>query len=339
MKLHPSLLLCLVVAGCSSGPDANPSPTDSKTTEAPKAAETNSTEKNTGETKEPTNTEKANPETANPTNPTDNKGSGVRPPGMPVRPNPLKNDIPLANQEGWTRDAAKPADLAKFVDGQLNQMRNVMGGIRIAFDVPAGRASGEAIMMVKDSKTWRFQHPKIVNDDRGATYEIVVADGKKFSRIAGDGWIEPKPVGNRRDFTGPDLVKRWPQECMSLAFSGVGNSSNPWSTLVKEVSKPGSGLKVRVDRRVITFDGQPHEQQRFLIERDDAAVKKLGVLVMEMVVDKKYGLPMSMRSAVNAPGKKPEIVNWSAEWRSRKDFEADAFKTPLHATKVQKITR
>lgn len=320
-----SLALALV-AGCSSGtPSPEPAP---KTAEEPKID---------AKVSEPTKSGTEAPKTEPQPETGPSKEAGKSPlPNMP-KPPVLVDNIPRANSEGWTRVAVSPLEVAKLVDRRLNEMRTLQGGFRFALDLPQGRASGESLMSVKNNTTWRMQLPKLLNEELGVSYEIVVADGKRYASIADKGWSAPKPVASRQTFKADDIVKRWPSEMMSLAFAGMGNNSNPWSTYIAQVNKPGTGLTSRVDQRVISFDGRPIEQLRILVERNPAEAKKKGVLVVEMVLDKKIAIPFSMRSAVHNPGKKPHLVNWTAEWRSQKEFAADAFKTPDKAMPPQII--
>jgi hypothetical protein len=153
-----------------------------------------------------------------------------------------------------------------------------------------------------------------------------VADGSNYAvQTVDSGWSPKRPLGQFAQETPTDPEK-WAEGFSRVLFS-PGTGGKPISDLVAAAQAPGSGYEVHSEERVLIHETRTIPQRRILITRTAEQENKLGKLEIEVVLDKREMLPVTIRTNLERPNRLPQRVMWSAKWKAGPaKFTTDAFK-------------
>jgi hypothetical protein len=234
--------------------------------------------------------------------------------------------IAPAGQGKWAKTNRTLLSLAAKVGEAIAQMRDTFGESLMAVKTPEGNASVRLLYKIKDRQNFRVDHLIM---DVVPSPGSVLADGaeKKVLGAKGFEWTggvaDPTP-GAR--LSASRIAAQWPKDFTRLMFLGLTDGKDTWEGLARELASTDSGFEVDVEERQTNFRNQNWKNYRLHVKRSKAAAETLGPCEMEIVIDGKLYLPVTVRVIMEEPGGRPWHQQWSAGWNFDQSFQPEDFK-------------
>ncbi len=238
-------------------------------------------------------------------------------------------EAPGPQQRGWYKVPVTAMQIATATDAKLRKLANHAAIAQATFEVNGGHGVGNLKIAVKSPTVFHVEYLTLGGRQQDASPDQMVADGKRFAMLTRPGWSIPVPLAGRSDGRVADPVAAWPRAFSRLMFAGIGSKATPWADFVKAASRPGSGLEVFAEQRRMVYGGRAITNHRILVRRKATAAKKRGRMYVELVVDALLKLPVTVRAAVEPPGKTPTRTVWRCSWgRPKTPFSSSLFVLP-----------
>ncbi|MBI5708552.1 MAG: hypothetical protein HZC36_16325 [Armatimonadetes bacterium] len=250
-------------------------------------------------------------------------------PGMPGPTAPMgKVTIPESASKGWKPSAMAPKELARKVSGAIASLTDTQCTARVFIKTPAGQARAGAIHKIQDGKHFRLDYfnPKgLPENARG----FILANGTQKRQITLKG--DPKVVELNRPFADSklkpsEIVQRWPLDFSRIMLLSLTDNVDPWSPLIEGLAKGEGGYKTSIEQRTMQYQGRTVNSYRVLAKRTDSQAKKLGACELEMVIDARRFLPVTIRVKSKDKAGKDWDQQWSAIWDFKKKFVKKDFE-------------
>jgi hypothetical protein len=311
--LVPSALAALLLAGCGRPSDSVRQP-EKKGGSEPVARNEMGASKDSGE---PSGTSEGKTE--------------AEPPKLPE---PLKPDtkafaVTPTGSGNWKKSAIAPSALAARVDKAFREMSKTEAEAVATIMTPTENGQVRNAIKVQDYKTFSIQTLRLEKEP--GIFEIR-ADGSKKSFTGRNGTFEPaKPIGSQSPetkLTGRQMVEQWPRAFPRLAFLSLTEGKDSWGPYLKELASGRSGFTAEISERTIPFRGQMWTNYRVIAKRTKEAAKKLGPCEVEIVLDGRRNLPVTIRSNFTDPNGGSWKVLWQTGWNFDQSFDAKDFRLP-----------
>ncbi len=316
--------LSVVLAGCGSKDDKPNTPVAS--TQSPSDS-TTETPKSSGPT-----TEAPKPPLDTPTHPkgktqlmaeAQQKALGKKAPPINVKAFP--------QMKVGTAKGTNAVAYAKQLDDKMRNLRNISGQAQVFVKTSTGGAGhSEDHLYIQDPSKFYIESMGLGREREGEEVitNVLIADGKNFSRKDLNGWQVPSPVGKVK--SSGDVLKSWPTDFPWLMYSGLYSGRRVFSELVASASKPGSGIQATSDEKTTSKNGRSFTTKRIVLTRSAAQAKKLGRLEVEIVMSGTSSLPLTIRTTTGVVGKTPNEVMWTTYWETDpKPMPQEKFKFPF----------
>lgn len=321
MRIRSRVLLWTSVAGCSLLLACGCSGGDRKEPAKEEATASTSGEPKTWPAVPPGKGNKPDPAKPDPKGPAPFKPGPAPPMG--------KVSIPETDTKGWKASGMAPKDLAQKVNGAIAGLTDTLCTARVFMKTPAGQARAGAIHKIQDSQHFRLDYfsPKGLPDNaRG----FILADGvrKRQITLGSDPKIVPidKPLPDS-GIKPAEVLQRWPQDFSRMMMLSLTDKVDPWSPLIQSLAKGEGGFKTTIEQRSLQYKGRTVNSYRVFAKRSDAMAKKLGACELEMVIDARRFLPVTIRVKSQDKSGRDWDQQWSAAWDFRKKFVKKDFES------------
>lgn len=315
----------LILAGCNNGNQAAknvaPQPEPDKNMAA-SPDENSSNVSGTEPGKESAPTAKPNPDTK-----TADRGtldSKPLPVTIKVPPVVIRTDDKTWSKTNGAPKSGKPAtaaELAKKMDASLASLKNAWVTAKISYDIPSvGKLTGHADIKIEDKDTFLIDY--YIPSTQGGMNRMVSQDGKTAYMRAGE-WVSKKPPVKVEKVATDDSVKAWEESFSEQMFAGFMTGQDAWAPIVDGWQKGKGGYKLTMEEKTLKEKGQDRTYYRLLATR-----KGQGEATVEVQVDGKKFVPLTVRVLrTNKDGSK-ESLYWNSAWRSGGSFKKSDFKVP-----------
>jgi hypothetical protein len=236
--------------------------------------------------------------------------------------------VPPKGQQGWKATKMTAAELGKRVDAAMKSLKNTGHRSLTLYTDASGKKgyfNGES--RIQDPKTYSVQY--LVLDAKPPYPGEVRADGKRMAAQGPSGWLAPRPFPAKPVTAYPpaQVVATWPATFPRVMFSNLFLGSNLWTALTTGLAQGAGGYKTVVEERKMTKNGKSFLSYRILASRPAPAAEKYGASELELVIDGKRFLPVTIRSNYVPPKAKGLTkIQWTGEWSApnlkfaKKDF-------------------
>lgn len=247
---------------------------------------------------------------------------GSRPSGetkVPPKPNiPEPNSVQKPGTGNWTPTKLTSATLAANMGKAMSTMTGVECRSVVAAKTPEG--VGRSLISFKFATPNAFR-VEYIEPGLIPKRSTILADGAKVRAYAKNRWTPYKPIASGFD---PAQAKVDAQKFLThFSRAMVANAvdkSDPWAPLFNELQSGKSGFDCRIEERHFVSNGRNYLSYRIVATRRAAQSKSLGPASMEIVVDGKYWLPVTIRTEMQPPGQKPWSYEWTGQWRFKQKF-------------------
>jgi len=314
-----SLVAALILVGCQNKPTA------SRTGEGQEPAATSTTG---GEPAPNPGTPNANP--ANPGPEATKPGDTSKPPKNPPPNKPtIDFQVSKPGQKGWGPTKITLAELGGNIAASMKGLRNTSLETTTLARTDEGEGQYMGDTQIKDNKAFKVDYVVVGTIPTTASD---ISDGVRRMIRLGETYSKPMPAGKPLDVvnrSSAELANRWIQDFGRMAFQGLTDGKDAWKPVFTEWSKGTGGFKPVVEERSSLYKNQLILNYRVRAERTGAAAKKLGQCTIEIVIDGKHFVPVTMRvERTDLKGKK-WLTQWSAHWKFRQEIAANAFAMPI----------
>ena len=266
-----------------------------------------------------------------PTEPTVPDAGAVK--KKPPEPTPytpkIKVDVSEPGKEGWRSTKMGISELSSKLASATKGLRNTKAQTLLLARTSEGEGEYKGEISVKDATRYRIDYVVIEGRPISATD---VSDGVRRMIRYDTKWSKPMvagkplPVAKR---TGKELAAQWPLDFTRIAFQGITDSTDAWQPILAAWAKGAEGFKTVVEERQMIYKGQMILNYRVRAERSPELAKKLGPSTVEIVVDGKHFLPVTIRVERQDVHGKKWLAQWSARWKFQQTLDPKTFNTPL----------
>ena len=225
--------------------------------------------------------------------------------------------IPQAKTSGWGKTSMSMTGLAKRVADATTHLEGTYGQLTTHVQTPEGTGYFEGDLKVRDSKTYYIDFVVVAERPFSGT---LAADGTHRIVRVGDDLSALKPVSEQIPVAKahPEtLVQAWPEDFSRLAFQGLTEGEDAWAQVLKGFESGAAGYKATLEERRIVSKGREFLAYRILARRPADPKRKIGSSEVEIVVDGKWFLPVTIRTV----SKDAEGGNWKVQWNAQYRFK------------------
>lgn len=208
-------------------------------------------------------------------------------------------------------EAERLASLGQKIDKAIAQLPATMVQGRITFSTEDGELFGKPEIKVQNPETFRVEYNIPKNK---ADRSVIVGDGKSFAEQTPDGWKLRKKKGG--SVTEAE-VSAWGMEFPGLMFEPLTDSKKVWGPLFASWAKKGA----KVEEKTETIQGKKVTIYRVLLKDKDGQ--------MEVVLDGKMMVPLTVRSDMARKGGGRNQMMWTGRWSFGGKHEPRSFVIPL----------
>ncbi|CAN5442409.1 hypothetical protein BH11ARM1_BH11ARM1_08460 [soil metagenome] len=241
-----------------------------------------------------------------------------------------------AGSNGYVPEERSALEIAKDAEAHIASLSGVVGEYSAALEFGGGHGTSMGYMSVKGPKAYRADYVSLVPGTLNAFIrrETLVVAGNKTATLNGDSsWSTASDISTYvAEAKKP--VEKWAETFPRTIFSSL-SGGQPISDLVANAVK--EGLVVKTERHLTGNASKTVLQRRIIISRKPADAAKLGALDIEVVVDGKFHLPVTVRTNYEPPKKDPVRIMWTSRWakmQTGQKFDQNAFVIPKPTIKA-----
>ncbi len=229
---------------------------------------------------------------------------------------------PQPGDKLWKPSKLTVDQLAKKVEAAVRSLKNTEVTVNMLAQTAEGRGQFDGIMRIGDNRHYRIDTFVVKSEPVTAIY---VNNGKSRF-VLYDGQFVPKngmPAASRHPSATADpkkLVSIFPSEFGRVMFQGLMDGLDSWAPIFNAWKSGAAGYKVKMEERVMAYQGQKYLTYRLRATRGGAAVKKLGKSEIEVSVDGARFLPVTVKEMRVDLKKKPWITHWAGLYKFNKKF-------------------
>jgi hypothetical protein len=224
--------------------------------------------------------------------------------------------IPPPRASGWQKTNTRLPDLAKKVATSVSGMKDTYGEFTTNVETPEGTGFFEGKLKVQDNRTYFVDFVVIAAKPFSGT---LAADGQQRVFRIDENISQPQSVTAPLPISKTDprvMIQVWPEDFSRLAFQGLTEGRDAWEPVLNGLAKGLGGYKTTLEERKVTTGGKEYVSYRVLANRAADASKKVGASNLEIIIDAKRYLPVTIR----AVGKDEKGGNWKVQWSARYRF-------------------
>jgi hypothetical protein len=122
---------------------------------------------------------------------------------------------------------------------------------------------------------------------------------------------------------GDTLVGLFEIDFSRLAFQGLTEGVDAWRDIIGGWSKGANGYKATIEQRTMKYQGRDVLSYRIHAQRTAAAAKKYGASAVEVVIDGRRFLPVTIRVVRTDTKGKSWLAQWQAAYRFNQTIRPD----------------
>lgn len=247
----------------------------------------------------------------------------------PKKLEPLPVKVPAPGTQGWTKTSMSLNVLGQRIEGAMLNLRNARARLSTIAQTSEGQGTYEQEVAIQDRKNYKIDFLVI---DKKPVSGTDVANGKDRMVRVDATWTKPMEVGKPLDVVNrspSQLASIWISDFSRMAFQGLTDGKGAWSQVFDSWSKGFEGFKPTVEERHMKYQGVNVTSFRIRAERSGSAVSTYGPCKIEIVVDGRHFLPVTVRVERKDKEGKPWLTQWSAQWRFKQNLASSDFKMPL----------
>ncbi len=254
------------------------------------------------------------PEPAKATTPPPPVGGTVNPPKGPTD----EFKIQPGKDVGYGPSETKLTDIGSRTDAGILGLQNGKAIAKMVVETSRGTSNGTIDIKVRDAKTYVVGYLLPQTD---ATPNKLAADGKLKMVYEDRKWTPAKPTEASGPMT-PAEIDSWLQKYPKEMFAGLIDGGHVWDRLLAGLQSDVSRTTT-VEEQETKFKGVPRPIYR-IVSRDKADPKE----EMEIVIDGKRWLPLTVKANFKDDAGKPVHTFWTAEWAFGGQFDDKEFVIP-----------
>lgn len=235
---------------------------------------------------------------------------------------PSAFEIGTPGKQGWAKTDDKLVQLGQRMDQVLIDGEPMLCRGEIVFSDPSvGDMQFKAEVRVKDDKDF---HIEFVMPETGSSMNRMIGDGTRRVVRKNDEWIELQPFTHKDEPDPARVVSLFPRGFPEEMFAHYRDGSNVWSTLFQAWQSGVGGYSTTFEEQTFKAGGKNVTQYRI-----QAKTKKSPATEIEIMVDKKHSLPLTIRVNGTLEDGRKFQVRWTATWSFGGTYDAKTFEIPV----------
>lgn len=211
---------------------------------------------------------------------------------------------------GYKPAAARLASMGAKIDKAISQLPPALIDARITFATEDGELFGKPSIKVQNPSMFRVEYNKPKSK---AERSVIVGDGKAVAEQTPNGW---KPRKKKGGSATAAEVESWPVEFPALMFEPLTDGRKVWEPLMASWAQKGA----KVEEKTETVNGREVTLYRILLKQKDGQ--------MEVVLDGKMMVPLTIRSDMPRKGGGRNQVMWTGRWSFGGSHKPGTFNIP-----------
>lgn len=242
----------------------------------------------------------------------------VKTPKMPAITIPEQTmRIRKPGTDGWVASKVAGPVLGRRMDEAMGKLVHCLVDGRTTYETSLGTLVGKPQLKIESQSKFSldFQLPT-----EEATTRILRGNGSQRAQLTKDGW---KAITDTGGSLSAQEIRDWPTRFPLTMLARISHSKKVFEPLFTAWSAD-KGLAKKVDSRTSFVQGQNITFYRIVASRKEGN----ATLDMEVVMDGSMNLPVTIRSVVSRPGRKPERMMWTGQWAFGGKHDAASFELP-----------
>ena len=197
--------------------------------------------------------------------------------------------LPPSSQGEWVATALTPIALADKTDARLANLRNANLTYHFSFYKEAlGYAFADCEAKIVSPTVFWLQIPNVdARRKNTIEFETWISDGKRFGKSLNPEKPRPAPLSSRPGVP-PKPASIWFSDFSRVILSGLGQTTHPFASLVKDAKV--QGYKTTSEVRRMTVGGKAYISYRLVLTKGKARY--------ETVIDGRQFLPVSVTNTI-----------------------------------------
>ncbi len=246
----------------------------------------------------------------------------------PKKLEPLPVKVPAPGTQGWARTSMTVDILGKRIEGAVQNLRNARARLSTIAQTSEGQGTYDQEVAIQDRQNYKIDFLVI---DKKPVSGTDVANGKSRMVRVDATWTNPMEVGKPLDVvnrSASQLASIWVSDFSRMAFQSLTDGKGAWSQVFGAWTKGFEGFKPVVEERHMKYQGVNVTSYRIRAERTGSSVATYGPCKIEIVVDGRHFLPVTVRVDRKDKEGKPWLTQWSAQWRFKQNLASSDFGMP-----------
>ncbi|MDX2066012.1 MAG: hypothetical protein SFX74_09745 [Fimbriimonadaceae bacterium] len=234
--------------------------------------------------------------------------------------------IAPAGQQGWRRLPGAIGPSLVRMDRALNGLRGHQYRSRYLIEtVKRERGIVNMLGYIADDLQFRIEVPYIAGDPKSISLETYVGDGWRSARLTTQGWGFHGRVRPRPNVLPSELLPQWPYQVGRVLYTATASRKPGFATLGLELGR--ARATSMLEQRTVSGVRQQRVLAQYRLNGRQC--------VLEIVVDPKSGLPLTIRSRRQVGKAHPETALWTAQWKPLPKSAIDPkwFKIPAKTSR------
>jgi hypothetical protein len=234
--------------------------------------------------------------------------------------------IAPAGQQGWKLQSGSAGPVLVRVDRALNGLRGQQFRGRYLIEtVKRERGLVNLLGYIASDTQFRIEIPYIAGDPKSIAIETYVTDGLRSARLTTNGWGFFGRAKPRPNVLPGELLPQWPYQMGRALYAASASQTRAFGRLASELAR------IRATTRVEQRTTAGVRQQRVLAQYTLNGRK----CALEIVIDPKTSLPLTMRTQRRTGNAHPETALWTAQWKPlpKAVMDPDWFKIPARTSR------
>lgn len=226
-------------------------------------------------------------------------------------------EIAATGTQNWRPTKMTFAEIAQKVSSATSSLKSTTAELNVFVRTPEGQGmffTPSVVIKVKDNLHYRVDYVAVQRIPFSAT---LVNDGVKRG-IRADNKVEWKAATYRlpaAKLKGEALVGLFEIDFSRLAFQGLTEGVDAWRDIIKGWASGANGYKAAIEERKVKYQGHDFLSYRIRAQRVGALAKKFGASTVEVVIDGKRFLPVTIRVVRTDTQGKSWLAQWQAMYR------------------------
>ncbi|MBS1707393.1 MAG: hypothetical protein JSS65_01585 [Armatimonadetes bacterium] len=243
-----------------------------------------------------------------------------RPPEAKVDPRDFV--VKSGPEQGYGTSTMAPKSLGAKTDEGIAALHEANGVARVLFDGPRGKLNGESYIKVQDAKTFMVEYLLVQTD---AAVNKIIADGHRKRVYENRKWEDPAPASGSGPMK-PQEIDAWIARSAAEMFAGLRSGEPVWDRLLSGLNND-PGRTTIVEQQMTTVKSIKRPIYRVVSRKKDSKTD-----VLEIVIDGKRWLPLTVKANYIDTNGAEVHTFWTARWAFGAKFEDKDFliadKTP-----------